>query len=80
MAKIYIKTKKDQILEKLRSIRAERDRRLAETDWLIIRAFESGSELSEDIIRYRQALRDLPETLTEEDILSGNINWPEKSF
>lgn len=80
MAKLKVKTKEERISEALNVIRAERNRRLAETDYLVIKAYETNSELSEEVIKYRQALRDLPEKLTEEEILSGNINWPEKPF
>jgi len=59
------------------AFRAERDRRLAETDWTAVRAYERGEPVPEAWVAYRQALRDLPEQLTDEQVLAGNIPWPE---
>tara|TARA_B100000530_G_scaffold185788_1_gene117703 strand:+ start:2571 stop:3065 length:495 start_codon:yes stop_codon:yes gene_type:complete len=48
------------------SQRANRDRLLAETDWMAIKAAETGVALANDWKTYRQALRDLP----------SHSNWP----
>jgi hypothetical protein len=77
MAKIKVKTKQDRIIEAWTAFRAERDRRLAETDWIIVRAHERNEPVPEAWAAYRQALRDLPERLTDEQVLSGEIPWPE---
>lgn len=39
---------------------------LAETDWYVIRATETATEVPADIVTYRQALRDI----------TTHINWP----
>lgn len=66
-----------QIQAVLQRVRAERNRRLAETDWIVIRASERGEPVPAAWAAYRQALRDLPQLLTDEQILSGQIPWPE---
>ena len=77
MAKLKIRTKKDRIAEAWAAFRAERDRRLAETDWVVAKAYERGEPVPEAWAAYRQALRDLPVQLTDEQILAGDIPWPE---
>jgi hypothetical protein len=42
-------------------VRTYRDKALQETDWLVIKAKETETELSVDFKNWRQALRDLPE-------------------
>lgn len=69
--------KREKLDQALAAIRAERDRRLAATDWVVLRAADQGVPPPPEWIDYRQALRDLPQTLTEEQILSGEIPWPE---
>lgn len=39
---------------------------LAETDWYVIRATETATEVPADIVTYRQALRDI----------TTHVNWP----
>lgn len=82
MARLKIRTKKDPIREAWAAFRAERDRRLAETDWIVVRAYERGEPVPEALAAYRQALRDLPQTLTDEEVLAwhegrGEVPWPE---
>ena len=53
--------------EKLATLqRANRDALLAETDWMVVKAAETGVALASDWKAYRQALRDLP----------THSNWP----
>ena len=52
-------------------LRAERNRRIAETDYLAL----SDVPLSPDMQTYRQALRDLPANTTD----PANPVWPTKS-
>jgi len=78
MAKLKIRTLRDRIQEAWASFRAERNRRLAETDWIAARAYERDEPVPEAWAAYRQALRDLSAQLTDEQVLSGNIPWPEK--
>jgi hypothetical protein len=77
MAKLKVKTQKDRLEEAWRVFRAERDHRLAETDWVVARAYERGEPVPEAWAAYRQALRDLPAQLTDEQVLAGDIPWPE---
>ena len=51
-------------------LREERNRRLAETDYLAL----SDATLSEDMRTYRQALRDLPANTSD----PANPTWPVK--
>ena len=64
-------------VEPMRLLREERNRKLAETDWMA----NSDVTLSDDWKTYRQALRDLPSTasptLDEEGNLT-NVTWPTK--
>ena len=77
MAKLKMRTQRDRLEEAWKALRAERDRRLAETDWIVIRAYERGEPLPEAWAAYRQALRDLPTQLTDEQVLARGIPWPE---
>jgi hypothetical protein len=54
----------------LELLREERNRRLAETDYLAL----SDATLSEDMRTYRQALRDLPDNTSD----PANPTWPVK--
>ena len=54
----------------LEVLREERNRRLAETDYLAL----SDATLSEDMRTYRQALRDLPANTSD----PANPTWPVK--
>jgi hypothetical protein len=77
MARLRIKTRQDRLQEAWAAFRVERNRRLAETDWVVARAYERGEPVPEAWAAYRQALRDLPARLTDEQVLSGEIPWPE---
>jgi hypothetical protein len=67
--------------EPLRLLRAERTRRLAETDWVAIRAFAKNETIPEDWAMYMQALRDLPSVsnpiLNDDGSLDmASVTWP----
>jgi len=69
--------------QKMAEIRAERNKRLAETDGLILRAKETGQAAQESRLALaRQALRDLPATVgldtlaTPEALEAFQPNWP----
>ena len=77
--KVYVKshfkgddTAKDARLlaDKWASVRRDRDRRLAETDYLAL----SDQTLSNSMKTYRDSLRDVPEDNSDPD----NISWPSK--
>jgi len=59
---------------KEKEIRAERDAKLGETDWLVTRATETGEPVPSEWAAYRQALRDVP----QQDGFPENIIWPEE--
>lgn len=67
--------------EPLRLLRIERTRLLQESDWVTIKAYSQGVEVSAEWKTYLQALRDLPATadpqLDEQGNLT-NVNWPEE--
>ena len=61
-------------------LRIQRNLKLAETDWEITKALETGSDATA-IKEYRQALRDLPANSTPSLDEYGNltgITWPNK--
>ena len=78
MARLTIKTQRDRAEAAWAAFRFERNRRLAESDWVVARAYERGEPIPDVWIIYRQALRDLPDLLSDEQILSGAIPWPEQ--
>ena len=59
--------------QKWRPIRAERDRLLNETDWIVTKNTEAGTEVPADWVTYREALRDITTQNVDED-----ITWPTK--
>ena len=59
------------------SLRRDRDKLLAECDWVIAKASESGTSVSDSWKTYRQALRDLPAQYNNSSVL-GDITWPTK--
>jgi len=63
-----------EIENKSIEVRSERDFKLAETDWVTIRAMDAGTVVSDEWATYRQALRDI--TLQEGFPLE--VIWPEK--
>ena len=74
-----IKAKKDQLNnDRAKSLlRIERNKRLAETDWMVL---SDTAEISDAWKTYRQALRDLPSTPnpTVTGAALGNVTWPTK--
>lgn len=52
--------------------RARRDALLAASDWVTLRAIESGEDVPEEWASYRQALRDVPQQAG----FPQTINWP----
>ena len=65
----------------MKLLRDERDRLIAESDWRVIKAKETSTNISTTWKTYRQALRDLPSTQTP--VLDSNspvgissVTWP----
>ena len=68
--------------EPFRLLREERNKRLAECDWIVTKNAEYGYNISKEWRAYRQALRDLP-SITYRPELNGNgtlkmdsVAWP----
>jgi hypothetical protein len=59
---------------KASQIRTERDERLAETDWVTIRATDTGEPVDPLWAAYRQSLRDI----TSQEGFPWTVTWPEK--
>lgn len=67
-----VSAKRDELIaaQPLKELRAERDRRIAETDWWA----SSDRTMTDAQTAYRQALRDITETATSLD----DVTWPTK--
>lgn len=67
-----VKAKYDELVaaEPMKALRAERDRKLAETDWWAV----ADRTMTAEQTAYRQALRDITETATSLD----DVVWPVK--
>jgi len=66
--------------EPLRLLRIQRNQLLQESDWVTIKAYSQGVEVSAEWKTYLQALRDLPTTAEPQLDDQGNltnITWPE---
>ena len=57
-----------------RKARAERDRLLRDSDWVTIRATDTGDPVPPEWQTYRQALRDIP----EQTGFPEEIEWPQE--
>ena len=69
--------------EPFRLLREERNRRLAECDWVVTKATELGKTVSENWVGYRQSLRDLPTSASPKLNSIGqldltSVSWPTK--
>ncbi len=69
--------------EPFRLLREERNRRLAECDWIVTKNAEYGYNISKEWRNYRQALRDLPSITYHTPELNDNgtlkmdsVAWP----
>jgi len=58
------------------SVRSERDAFLASTDWLVIKAQETGGSISAEWATYRQALRDITDHANFPHL--NEADWPVK--
>lgn len=63
-----------EALQPWNELRAERNRRIAETDWEIVRHKELGTNVPAVLKTYRQELRDLPANTSD----PANPVWPTK--
>lgn len=67
--------------EPMRLLRIERNKRLAQCDWVVIRAYSQNAPVPEEWSLYMQTLRDLPETAAPALTSSGELDptsvaWP----
>lgn len=65
------------------AVRKQRDRLLAESDWVTIKSLELGESVPTDWATYRQALRDITNhanfpNLSSGDMEGNNSDWPTK--
>jgi len=71
-----------QAAEPFRLLREERNRRLAQCDWIVTKNAEYGYNISKEWRNYRQALRDLPNvTYSVEldefgELKMNSVAWP----
>lgn len=62
------------LAEMWETLRAERNQKIQDTQWIAIRSITTGKEIPEDWILYWQLLRDLPETLND----PRKVVWPDQ--
>ena len=67
----------------MRLLRIERDKRLADCDWVCAKATDTGVAVSDAWKTYRQALRDLPASASpkldsEYELDLTSVTWPTK--
>lgn len=60
--------------EPKKEIRELRDKKLLETDWVVIQSQERNTEISKEWKLYRQALRDIP----SQSGFPSDVEWPTK--
>lgn len=70
-----------EAVEPMRLLRIERDKRLAQVDWEVTKAYSKGEAVPAELATYMQALRDLPDTATPALDASGqldpaSVTWP----
>ena len=58
----------------MEALRSQRNRLLAETDWVTLKAYSQGVAVPTEWATYQQALRDLPANTTD----PANPTWPTK--
>lgn len=59
------------VASKAAKVRAQRDQLIAQSDWMVIRAQETNTQVAEEWVTYRQALRDIS---SQESF--PNVIWP----
>ena len=78
--KIQAKIAELEAAEPMRLLRLERNQKLAETDWVTIKAYSQSVGVSVEWKTYLQSLRDLPATAEPklDDVGNlTNVTWPE---
>lgn len=59
--------------EQAKAVRDQRNTKLAETDWVVIKALETGTAIPADVAAERQALRDI----TAQAGFPWTVTWPD---
>jgi hypothetical protein len=62
------------VAQATKNVKAERDRLLAETDWVVAKAYETQTPVPQEWAEYRQSLRDLP----LQPNFPHDVSWPSK--
>ena len=63
-----------------RLLREKRDELLAETDWVVTQATETGGSIAPVMKTYRQALRDLPASVSPKLDSNGDLDMSSVTF
>jgi hypothetical protein len=63
-----------EAVDQAKAVRADRDDRLAKTDWVVTKSLEAGAAVPQAMADYRQALRDAPAQAG----FPWAVNWPVK--
>ena len=58
--------------QQAKNVREQRNQKLAETDWMVIKALESNTPQSFEVAAYRQALRDI----SAQPGFPWTVDWP----
>jgi|TARA_B100000085_G_scaffold114720_1_gene104512 hypothetical protein len=58
--KALVDTYESDKISHMKMLRDWRDKKISESDWMVVKASESGGSISTAWANYRQALRDLP--------------------
>lgn len=67
--------KAELVKNKILEVKLKKSDFLKETDWVVLFYYEKGIEMPEVWKKYRQDIRDLNKTITEDNFL--NFQWPE---
>ncbi len=61
-------------MDTIEYLREERNQKLKDSDWIVIKSLEAGVEIPDDWKTYRQALRDITNTYDN----LNDVVWPER--
>ena len=80
---LFAKVTELENAEPMQLLREERDRRISECDWIVIKSKETETDIPTAWKTYRQALRDLPASAnpkldSEYDLDLSSVTWPTK--
>ncbi len=82
-SELFAKVTELENAEPMKLLREERDRRISECDWIVIKSKETETDIPTAWKTYRQALRDLPASAnpkldSEYDLDLSSVTWPTK--